>query len=286
MNDDILMKSLNRPGHAGEDSMRSNAEKMFGKEFRNPNMTPQKSNSAVEYEKPRLYKKGGHVDVDRRIKEEREAKTGNLPVSLMKRISEKNKLIDVDRRNEDERMGKTGNVGERLMERMSDKYKKGGVITDNLYIPRKSHQSKSEGEVDMYKKGGSAKVTSESRKALKHRTKSHAASAAHMIPQGKGIRTPKLNIESMSEASKMKKGGIMNKSMGGLTGSSSRSCYEKDMLGEHPSKKAPHINYESEMRGEKPVKPAKYAAGGVAKIRHGVATKAGKPIMKKTVKGK
>ena len=62
--------------------------------------------------------------------------------------------------------------------------------------------------------------------------------------------------------------------------------YESDMLGDHPSKKRPHINYESDMKGEKVVKKAyksggavkKLAAGGAAKVRKGVATDSGMPV--------
>lgn len=64
------------------------------------------------------------------------------------------------------------------------------------------------------------------------------------------------------------------------------SKYESEMLGEHPSKKRPHINYESDMKGEKVVKKAyksggsvkKMAAGGAAKVRKSVATASGKPV--------
>lgn len=53
------------------------------------------------------------------------------------------------------------------------------------------------------------------------------------------------------------------------------TSYEREMLGEHPSHKAPHFNYEAQMRG---VKSVRKAAGGVAKIRHKEATKKGMPI--------
>lgn len=70
--------------------------------------------------------------------------------------------------------------------------------------------------------------------------------------------------------------------------------YESEMRGEKPTSKLKKINYESDMRGEKPVRAAMnkggqvkgYAAGGAAKIRHGVATAAGKPINRKLDKSK
>lgn len=66
----------------------------------------------------------------------------------------------------------------------------------------------------------------------------------------------------------------------------SKGRYESEMLGEHPSRKRPHINYEADMKGEKVVKKAykaggavkKMAAGGAAKVRKGVATASGKPV--------
>ena len=87
------------------------------------------------------------------------------------------------------------------------------------------------------------------------------------------------------------------------------------MLGAHPSHKRPHINYEHEMMGEVPERKAfsvrnsvahphnvflyashgqykkkggcvkKMAAGGVAKMRHGVANKSGQPINRKLSRG-
>lgn len=54
--------------------------------------------------------------------------------------------------------------------------------------------------------------------------------------------------------------------------------YETEMVGEKPSKKAPHVNYEKEMKGQKEGKKGQgFAAGGVAKMRRGVADKSGAP---------
>lgn len=70
----------------------------------------------------------------------------------------------------------------------------------------------------------------------------------------------------------MKKGGDMRKKAGG------GSIYENRMVGEKPSRGAPHINYESDMKGEHPVRGTKMAAGGVAKMRHKEMTKSGKQM--------
>lgn len=121
----------------------------------------------------------------------------------------------------------------------------------------------------------------------------------------------KLNVENFREATGMKHGGHAHKKCAKRTHGG--SVYEHEMLGEHPSRKRPHINYESDMRGEVPERSAfsrktvahprnvfdashgqykkkggpvkKMAAGGVAKIRHGEATKRGLPISKKIARG-
>jgi hypothetical protein len=59
------------------------------------------------------------------------------------------------------------------------------------------------------------------------------------------------------------------------------------MLGEHPSRKRPSIDYEANMAGSRCVSKAgsgtrKMAAGGVAKIRHKQATPSGKPRGRRT----
>jgi len=54
--------------------------------------------------------------------------------------------------------------------------------------------------------------------------------------------------------------------------SSGGTVYEREMVGERPSRKRPHINYESDMRGEHGVK---MAMGGVGKIRHKEAGRKG-----------
>jgi hypothetical protein len=47
------------------------------------------------------------------------------------------------------------------------------------------------------------------------------------------------------------------------------SVYERQMVGEHPSRKPPHINYESELNGEKVIRK-RMAMGGVGKMRKDV----------------
>lgn len=66
-------------------------------------------------------------------------------------------------------------------------------------------------------------------------------------------------------------------------GSARRSTAESRMVGEHPSRRAHHIDYEAHMCGSKPIArrgsgAQKLAAGGVAKVRHGQANSRGRQI--------
>lgn len=97
-----------------------------------------------------------------------------------------------------------------------------------------------------------------------------------------------------------KSGGSMKKYASG------GSVYENEMLGERSSHRMPHLNYESQMRGEhcmnkagrrhedhmmhehpsisglkrggRTMPKARFAAGGVAKVRHNQSTMSGKQI--------
>lgn len=169
----------------------------------------------------------------------------------------------------------------------------------------------------LYKKGGH--VEHEHRKA--HKRLAHGGHAKHHRhsddEQGGHLtnlhlpKQMKLNVENFREATGLKHGGRAHKKC--VKRSHGGSVYEHEMLGEHPSRKRPHINYEGDMRGEVPEKSAfsrksvahpknvfdashgqykkrggrvhKMAAGGVAKIRHGAASKRGLPIGKKIARG-
>lgn len=110
-----------------------------------------------------------------------------------------------------------------------------------------------------------------------NRRKIHKINHDH-YGMAKHINGPKVKDVTVREAVQMKKGGKVKegKLIKGLimkggdmkkTGkkmADGGNVYERHMLGEHPSRKVPHINYESEMRGEKPVKKA-MAKGGCMK---------------------
>lgn len=161
----------------------------------------------------------------------------------------------------------------------------------------------------LYKKGGSVKGDE---KKMSHggRADKDTEAGGHLT----NLHLPKhmkLNVENFREADGMCKGGSAHKHP--LKKARGGSVYERHMDGEHPSRKPPHVNYESEMMGETPERKAqggkslsrpshvtdashgqykkkggsiKMAAGGVAKIRHGVATKSGQPINRKVVRGR
>lgn len=98
--------------------------------------------------------------------------------------------------------------------------------------------------------------------------------------------------ERHEHARKMNRGGRCYAEGGAVMKSPHATSYEHHMVGEHAGRKS-RINYEADMKGEKVIQRAKkegghiqkFAAGGVAKIRHKVATPEGKPIMKKVKKG-
>lgn len=172
----------------------------------------------------------------------------------------------------------------------------------------------------LYKKGGHVKHhelehhEKKEKKPVRHHKEHHregGEAGGHLT----NLHLPKhmkLNVENFREATGMRKGGHAHKKHH-VKRAHGGSVYEHDMLGEHPSRKTPHINYEHEMMGEHAEKKAssrnfkaparevfdashgqykkkggcvkKMAAGGVAKIRHGEATKRGQPIRRKTVMG-
>lgn len=176
---------------------------------------------------------------------------------------------------------------------------------------RESASSVGREKFRLYKKGGPVKKV--------HKL-NHDQKDLHIPRKSK---TPKLNIESFSEAEGMKKGGhkkVSKKhlSEGGEAAmkqggrySKGGTVYEREMVGEKPTSKMPHYNYESQMKGTKCIAPSDsmskgervlgrggnpmkkggkvhhkrhYAIGGSGKVRHGEATAAGKPFVGRKVK--
>lgn len=68
-----------------------------------------------------------------------------------------------------------------------------------------------------------------------------------------------------------KKGGkVSRRASGG-------DVYEREMVGEKPTRRQHHYDYEAQMVGERPVHGEKFAVGGVGKIRHKEMTRHGSP---------
>lgn len=253
-------------GYPENDSMREKAERLFHEEAReNP-----RSASAPDRTPMRLYKKGGHVSHPRahmakmghKMHEAAERKRSKLHHQEEKALHHALKDISKERHLRSGGYAKSeGEMMPRLNKGGRTKDIMGGSLTD-LYIPKKI----------------------------------------------KSMRTPKLAIQTMREAEKMRHGGKVHKASGGHI---KKTMYERDMLGDHPSRKRPHINYEDDMRGEicegrpsmkKYKNPGavdasegqykkrgghvRYAAGGAAKVRHGVATASGRPITRKVNRSK
>lgn len=155
--------------------------------------------------------------------------------------------------------------------------------------------------IGKFKKGGYVKVHG----LTKEQTNLHLPK--RLKNSGNGNKTQKVCHKSMGgqlvnqlptgiAPSAMKKGGNMSKKHRYASGG---NVYEREMAGEHPTRKMHHYNYEANMRGEHPTKGVsrgtnyngmnkkrgghvnKLAMGGVGKIRHKEATSYGKPIRRK-----
>lgn len=154
-------------------------------------------------------------------------------------------------------LGKSGYSGKDSMREKATKAF-GSEMKDTKMDAPASFGAQENSKMRVYKKGGHVKHTSDARKAVKGRTK--------------GPATPPLNIQSMKAANKMKSGGKAKFSKGGQLPINDKPHFVGEKCVKHAYKEGGSIK--------------KYAMGGVGKIRHKEATAEGKPIMKKTVKGK
>lgn len=180
----------------------------------------------------------------------------------------------------------------------------GNEFKDTNMYERGSASAPSRTPRRLYKKGGKVNSYKQEAKEL----------GGHLtdlfIPKEISITQMREPMRNKSKVCKSVGGAVSNPENRNFL-SPKASVYEKDMLGERPSKKAPHINYESQMNGEKPVHRAKeggrapvmkmqkepfnaseshvrrkFAAGGVAKIRHNQADARGNPIVRRVNKSK
>lgn len=259
-----------KPGYAGKDAMRSKAEKMLG---------------------PHGFADGGMVDGMKR---------GGKTTHSRRSSFHKKELSGLEKVKRDIHEEGTYKRGGHAHHKHHKAYggemhechggpmmKKGGKAHHkhhhglnhdqaDLHLPKKkSHTDLSiqnAKEVENMKHGGHSKH---------HHKKHHHYDEGGQILSGVTRMRP-LPPFVTREGTNMKKGGKAHhhkhhKAEGG-------GIYEREMVGEHPSHKRPHINYESDMRGEKIVRKA-MAMGGVGKIRHKEATKEGAPLHKRKIRG-
>lgn len=116
------------------------------------------------------------------------------------------------------------------------------------------------------------------------------------VKKGSNPKTPKLSAQSERELNAFKKGGhVVKKGAGGPIDSKQALSYEKDMKGTMPV--ISKAKNSGKLSNKEPFDASdgtifkkggciKRAMGGAAKVRHEEATKVGKPITKKVVKGK
>lgn len=149
-------------------------------------------------------------------------------------------------------------------------YKKGGSV-------KKMPLSKEQSDLKLPKRAPTPKFKQQSVKAMDNCKLKRAAGGAI------GEVNTKLKMPIKKAA--YSKGGALGEVKTKLKSPMKKACYaaggsvyESQLVGNAPSTKRPNFNYESDMRGVKAESKPKFAAGGVAKIRHKVATAQGKPM--------
>lgn len=276
---DLLEHIKYEAGYPGEDSMRTKAERLMKEELMKTPMTLPASHSTPSHEKMRLYKKGGHVKAHHSHKNNKE--------------HERIKLHKMQHHGLE--MAEKGLNKERKLSHGGRANEQGGHLT-NLHLPHKVKLSiQSVKEAEGMRKGGR---THHKKHHMHHEESMHHEPHMHEHHEH---RMHHSHHHKKHHAHKAEGGSIF------------------PMLGDHPSTKRPHIDYERKMLGEHCLHHAlghsagakahkepydasqgqykkhgghvkrhhtkKMAAGGVAKIRHGVATPSGLPIMRKVKRG-
>lgn len=293
MKKEILDELIYEAGYPGEDSMRSKAERLFREEAGG---LPQ-SASAPSRTPMRLYKRGGHVK-HHDTRHETKHRMGHD----IKKGLERGKLHDMQEH--ELRAALRAIKAERKMAN-------GGHMRKGMPESYVKHEGEMMPQIrpEGYKKGGHHKGKHLPRAK---ETVMGGSLTDLYIPRRMSGRTPPLSIQSSKEMAMMKKGGHAKKSQNPFNQENHRTLYEREMLGMHPSHKRPHINYENDMRGEiceshpsnrrmknpgavdesggqfkrKGGRVHRYAAGGAAKVRHGVANRHGVPITRRVDRSK
>lgn len=273
-------------GYPGKDAMRDYAHQAFGEsEVKGLSSDIGKigSFSAPSRTKMRLYKKGGHVDHSKDKKR-----------SMLHHQQER-ELTDVKRLIEKEKKLKRGGEIE------------GGSLT-NMHFPKhmgfgKSHKSELHVE-----KGHKMKRGGHMHKHKRHHREHEEHRASHHNRGGHLMETYGFNHGGHAEHHGH--GVHHHHHMAHNKRASGGAIYEREMVGEHESNHRPHNDYESMMRGEScrhyagshyedhPMHRhevlsglkhgghahhprhmhSKFAAGGVAKMRHNQANSSGHQI--------
>lgn len=159
----------------------------------------------------------------------------------------------------------------------------GNEFKDTNMYERGSRSAPSLTPPRMYNKGGRVNSYKQEAKELGgHLTDLYIPKEISITEMKEPMRSKKTCRKTCHK----KEGGAINNSENRNFLSPKETIYEREMLGERQSRTRPHINYEADMRGEKPVKVAKFAAGGVAKIRHEQSDKRGRPLQFRDVKVK
>lgn len=249
-----------KAGFEGPDSMREKAIRAFSDEMKGAKGYNEKdSRSSVAREKPRLYKKGGHTKGHALSREQTDL---HIPRKVSGRHSKTHYSFG----------GLLGKMGGLLGGLFGDKGREigtqvgstfGGLndeIADNVHriIPflkeggslgREMLEREMAGDKELYRKGG--------------RTKKRRYSQGGNAPIPGYAVVAKYSRDVTGNNKPFKKGGH----------SKARNCYaeggdvyEREMVGDHPSRKAHHYNYEAQMRGmhSSKKKASRFSKGGMA----------------------
>ncbi len=223
-----------KSGHGGYDVLRETARRTFAPEMRGLDMRVPESASAVDRRRMRPYKNGGHVHNGRVHK----SFGGDFWKGFKMPFEAIGNFLG---------FAEGGHV-HRLNPGQSD-----------LHFPRhaktyRRNQPLME-EVEHKKRGGKMG------RIRKDAGGSTMLGTMTDPNRDRGYGQPAAQIPTIN----VKRGGkVARKANGG-------SIYEREMLGERPSRRAPRINYEADMRGERPVRktsaarPATFKKGGRVK---------------------
>jgi len=286
-------------GYPNSDSMREKAKRLMLEEMMHTQMTKPESMSAPGHEHMRLFKKGGHVTHHHKHKVHHHMhEGGSMHEASHERAPGYKQGGHHKHKAHHEHEGK-----ERKRAHLHHVQKEGLHKTEAA-LKKESHLMH----------GGRVRHQRHDDRGHPHDIMGGSLTKMH-------IPTHKLNLESIRDVETLRKGGRahhahhakhhghrVHKAAGG-------TVYEQEMMGTHPSTHLKRINYEKDMVGTHPsrVPPhtgqkmknpgaldeshgtvfrkggkvcrGKYAAGGAAKMRKGVADSHGLPMMHKLKRG-